>query len=242
MLKRGFYLLVAGMCAALVCAAAHAQEASSPLRAEQQRIHNAFEAERRAFSEAQQKARTDEERNRLKLPDRDKFTGEMLAATEKNIQDPGAIDALIWILSSGRHGSEPMAGAMALLQKHFIASERMTTVCAALEFDDSEACKALLKELLQKSPHRSVKGAAALTLGQLHAEDDPQQAERYYADAQKQGTPKQAEAARAHLFQMTNLAIGKAAPEIEGEDGDSKKFKLSDYRGKVVLLSFWGDW
>lgn len=35
---------------------------------------------------------------------------------------------------------------------------------------------------------------------------------------------------------------GKPAPEIEGEDLDGHPFKLSDYRGKVVLLDFWGDW
>jgi cytochrome oxidase Cu insertion factor (SCO1/SenC/PrrC family) len=38
------------------------------------------------------------------------------------------------------------------------------------------------------------------------------------------------------------LAIGKIAPEIEAEDIDGVKFKLSDYRGKVVVLDFWGDW
>jgi transposase InsO family protein len=36
--------------------------------------------------------------------------------------------------------------------------------------------------------------------------------------------------------------VGNQAPEIIGEDVDGKKFKLSDYRGKVVLLDFWGDW
>ena len=39
-----------------------------------------------------------------------------------------------------------------------------------------------------------------------------------------------------------NLVIGKTAPEIVGEDLDGKHFKLSDYRGKVVLLDFWGNW
>jgi cytochrome oxidase Cu insertion factor (SCO1/SenC/PrrC family) len=38
------------------------------------------------------------------------------------------------------------------------------------------------------------------------------------------------------------LAIGSVAPEIEGEDVDGQPFKLSDYRGKVVVLDFWGDW
>ena len=35
--------------------------------------------------------------------------------------------------------------------------------------------------------------------------------------------------------------VGKQAPDIEGEDQDGKHFKLSDYRGKVVLLYFWND-
>lgn len=41
---------------------------------------------------------------------------------------------------------------------------------------------------------------------------------------------------------MPQLAVGMIAPEIEGEDLDGKPFKLSDYRGKVVLLDFWGNW
>jgi hypothetical protein len=32
------------------------------------------------------------------------------------------------------------------------------------------------------------------------------------------------------------------APEIKGQDLTGTTFKLSDYRGKVVLLDFWGDW
>ncbi len=35
---------------------------------------------------------------------------------------------------------------------------------------------------------------------------------------------------------------GMTAKEIEGEDIDGQRFKLSEYRGKVVLLDFWGHW
>jgi len=38
------------------------------------------------------------------------------------------------------------------------------------------------------------------------------------------------------------LEIGNPAMEISGEDIDGKAFKLSDYRGKVVVLDFWGNW
>lgn len=44
------------------------------------------------------------------------------------------------------------------------------------------------------------------------------------------------------IFEIENLTIGKTAPEIAGEDVDGVEFKLSDYRGKVVMLDFWGDW
>ena len=44
------------------------------------------------------------------------------------------------------------------------------------------------------------------------------------------------------LFKLRDLAAGRAAPELEGEDVDGKRFRLSDYRGKVVVLTFSGDW
>ena len=40
----------------------------------------------------------------------------------------------------------------------------------------------------------------------------------------------------------SRVKVGKVAPEIEGPDIDGENFKLSDYRGKVVMLDFWGDW
>ena len=48
--------------------------------------------------------------------------------------------------------------------------------------------------------------------------------------------------AQAKKHSPADLAIGKLAPEISGVDVDGRKFKLSDYRGKVVVLDFWGDW
>jgi AhpC/TSA family len=58
----------------------------------------------------------------------------------------------------------------------------------------------------------------------------------------KLGEAPLAEAARTQLFEIQHLTIGKVAPEIEGEDVGGRKFRLSDYRGKVVVLDFWGHW
>ena len=41
---------------------------------------------------------------------------------------------------------------------------------------------------------------------------------------------------------MRHLAVGKEAADIEGKDQDGKQFKLSQYRGKVVLLYFWSEY
>ena len=48
--------------------------------------------------------------------------------------------------------------------------------------------------------------------------------------------------AEARLYDWHNLAVGKRAPEIQGVDFHGKPLKLSDYRGKVVALVFWGTW
>jgi hypothetical protein len=49
------------------------------------------------------------------------------------------------------------------------------------------------------------------------------------------------ETAKSELYDIRHLAIGKVAPDIEGKDQEGTMFKLSDYRGKVVLLYFWSE-
>ena len=48
--------------------------------------------------------------------------------------------------------------------------------------------------------------------------------------------------ALAALFRIRHLSRGRVAAEIKGEDIFGEEFKLSDYRGKVVMLTFWGHW
>ena len=50
------------------------------------------------------------------------------------------------------------------------------------------------------------------------------------------------ESAASELFEIRSLQIGMIAPEIVGEGIDEKTMKLSQFKGKVVVLDFWGDW
>ena len=47
--------------------------------------------------------------------------------------------------------------------------------------------------------------------------------------------------AKSELFDLRHLSVGKAAPEVKGVDQDGRHFKLSDHKGKVVLLDFWSE-
>jgi hypothetical protein len=66
-----------------------------------------------------------------------------------------------------------------------------------------------------------------------------EQAARQYGAVKLTDGTMVAERAKAELFGIRNLSVGRKAPDIDGEDEDGKRYKLSDYRGKVVLLDFW---
>jgi thiol-disulfide isomerase/thioredoxin len=51
-----------------------------------------------------------------------------------------------------------------------------------------------------------------------------------------------AEVALGNLDEMHHVNEGQAAPEIDGKDLSGRAMKLSDFRGKVVVLVFWGSW
>src|SRR5262245_9236932 len=60
-----------------------------------------------------------------------------------------------------------------------------------------------------------------------------------YGDVKLPAGDTVADRAKSELFEIRHLSVGQEAPDIEGEDEDGKRFKLSDYRGKVILLDFW---
>jgi hypothetical protein len=76
---------------------------------------------------------------------------------------------------------------------------------------------------------------------QKEAEGLFERVSKEFADVPGSGSDYAARA-EGELFELRNLQVGKVAPEVAGEDIDGAAFKLSDYRGKVVLIDFWGHW
>lgn len=56
------------------------------------------------------------------------------------------------------------------------------------------------------------------------------------------GDEKLSDRARREIYDLKHLAIGETAPDIVGDDLNGKPMRLSDHRGKVVLLVFWASW
>jgi hypothetical protein len=88
-----------------------------------------------------------------------------------------------------------------------------------------------VKELLAKDPDAIMTEAERLL----------ERVVKEFGDVKPNGQPI-GQRAEGELFELRHLSVGKPAPEIEGEDIDGVKLKLSDYRGKIVLLDFWGHW
>jgi hypothetical protein len=141
--------------------------------------------------------------------------------------------------------------------------DRVIQLCQRLEQQGGAGGEVLLRSFLEKDARRDVQGVACLALAKslksraddmsdsqakdaekLRQESEElfERATTKYADVKTPFSGKIGDQAKSELFELRNLSVGKQAPEIAGEDADSKKFKLSDYRGKVVLLDFWGNW
>ena len=102
--------------------------------------------------------------------------------------------------------------------------------------EDSEIAEMYDEETVNYLNEREIEPMAIEALYQTLIADYPDLKPR---EGSKRDFKSMAESA---LFEINNLAIGMVAPEIEGDDLDGVSFKLSDYRGKVVVLDFWGDW
>jgi hypothetical protein len=217
----------------------------------------------------------------------------LLELAEKNPDEPWTLEALTqvitleyWLDNYSSHpgwGKESrQARALAILLRDHVRSDKLGETCKRAQYGFRQECETFLRTVLEKNPHRDVRGRASLGLalflnGRLNRldllKDQPAASRRYeglygkeyldtlrrqdrakavaeveaafeqaaekYGDVELPSGGSVGDNARTELFAIRHLAVGKEADEIEGPDQDGVRFKLSDYRGKVVLLYFW---
>jgi hypothetical protein len=238
------------------------------------------------------KAETDEERKQAAARV-EPLPLMLLELAEKNPDEPWTLEALTQVITLeywlDNYSSHPgwgkdsrQARALAIVLRDHVRSEKLGETCKRAQYGFRQECKTFLRTVLEKNPHRDVRGRACLGLalflnGRLNRldllKDQPAASRRYeglygkeYLDTLRRQDRAKAVAeveaafeqaaekygdvelpyggsvgdnARTELFAIRHLAVGKEADDIEGPDQNGVRFKLSDYRGKVVLLYFW---
>ncbi|HEY7327429.1 MAG TPA: hypothetical protein VH592_07315 [Gemmataceae bacterium] len=155
---------------------------------------------------------------------------------------------------AGDKESQQLLHAVLEKNKHRLAQ---ALACLALA-DQAEGCLRAARELKDDPERGRKKWETWLSPEVVHAlaKSDPdklsKEGETLYervikdftdlTDARGNKLSEMAKEKLDALRQSILVVLDKPAPEIEAEDIDGKKFKLSDYRGKVVLLDFWGHW
>jgi thiol-disulfide isomerase/thioredoxin len=166
-------------------------------------------------------------------------------------KDPAAEDALTFVC--GAAGATPLAAEAldALLAGHAGGEKLGPALQGLAARPDAEA---LLRKVRAKSTNKAVQLQAAFLLADvLREKDEPTAAQTQEAETllteiidQAKGVkgvpPGMAEQAAANLTELRKFAVGKPAPDAASSDLDGKAAKLSDYKGKVVVLDFWATW
>lgn len=245
--------------------AAAAPGANASVAGRVKALKEQYSREQVAASTAYAKAtgKSDEERSKIymdRAPKQLPYAQKAMALARQDPKDPAAADALAFIVSDLRGNNDAELAelrdeAIDLLARDHLADPGTRAAFPMLTYYPSPAGDELLKRAAASS-NRDVRGTAIFWRAEslrrsaeqtgnsaklAEAKALYQQVASGFADVKSyRGTL--ADAAKSNLYEMENLAIGKPAPEIEGKDANGNPLKLSDHRGKVVVLDFWGDW
>jgi len=109
------------------------------------------------------------------------------------------------------------------------------------------------RALVEKSPHKNVQAAAIYNLASVLIEGKTPEEKgearelferliKDYPTVKPKRGDSYADRAKGTLFELDHLQIGMVAPDMQAVDENGQKFSTADYRGKVVVLDFWGNW
>ncbi|MFT5051114.1 MAG: thiol-disulfide isomerase/thioredoxin, partial [Chlamydiales bacterium] len=101
--------------------------------------------------------------------------------------------------------------------------------------------------VIDGNEHRPVQAFAMYQLAEalLDSKDPESMSEGHrYMDLLAADYPETSSGGKARElnFKRSHLELGKIAPDFDARTVDGQEFKLSDYRGKVVLIDFYGFW
>jgi peroxiredoxin len=205
-------------------------------------------------------AATEEEKNQYRqtIPSAGPCAQKLMALIKAHADDPAVVKAVCWLVTGAASFPEGDE-ARTLLRTTYAGHAGIAETVRQLEYQGLLSEPTLLA-VLEKNTHRDELAAALYALGAVHfknfdASSDRAAAEASrpkcieyfqrlnaeYSDVSIQGF-KLSDLAGKMLFEMTNLQVGCEAPQIEGKDAEGRDFKLSDYRGKHVIVVFWGGW
>ncbi len=138
--------------------------------------------------------------------------------------------------------------------KHHISSKKLGKIMDLSYVFSIKQKKEFGERLLRLSSHPEVHAAMHLTLGTMYRlSPDPKMSgpavarlkllcTKYKDVPYRSTTYGRMADAILNPHPKEDLAVGKIAPEILGVSIDGKPMQLSDYRGKIVVLDFWGEW
>jgi hypothetical protein len=172
---------------------------------------------------------------------------------KKNLDHPQAVPLLMSVCSMTAYSGDIPDQAklydstVDLLMERFVERKELAPLADFLPRDTNpEWAEKHLRKLMEKNSDENIKTNAKFGLASvLQNKDEASQPEAeklfqsFIDDSQKN---QFADRAKKELEEMKVRGIGKPAPEIAGHDLDDKAFKLADYKGKVVLIDFWGFW
>jgi hypothetical protein len=136
-------------------------------------LAKAFHAEAYAFRQAA----TDQERAPI-VERANQLTLRLLALAQAHPKDPAAIDALtqtihqeIWLENNTTHpgfgADSPQVKAIAILLEDHIRSDKIAETTRRVQYGFRPECQTLLRAVVEKNPHRELKGLACLRLAQF---------------------------------------------------------------------------
>ncbi|MCB9914907.1 MAG: hypothetical protein H6828_07125 [Planctomycetes bacterium] len=259
-MKRALYGLLAALIALPLCVRVGLAQEDPPtpeeryeaLEEEAQEIYDAW---REAIREAQKAAEEAEEGAAVPAipmrPDFSALVPKFQAAARDYAGTDDAIPFLVWL--AGNAGKDVNAAALRTLLGDHAASEKLADVAwmmrDVIERFGAEEGTALLKKVEADSPVAAVRAWAAFARLADTLEKNEVGSEAY--ETAKRELDKVMEGVEddyllSEVGQVTvvreKFSLGMVAPDISGVDLDGTAFHLSDYKGQVVFVDFWGDW